>query len=312
MFALKLPQRCSCETHPAGGALDPCGHLPLLRAQVAARTHPDLELVSKPADKSAIPVAALIGDKEHRMQEGLCHKIGLKPYMGGRKIAIIDDADALNVEGANALLKTLEEPPPRSVLILIGTSAKRQAIAPTICSPLPVVVAFQPLASETIADLLVAQKTVTDPAEARRIAAYSGGSLERAAELADPELWSFRADLLGGLAHRTGFEGLRLSQLVSPFIDAAGKDAPPRRARARLLAGFAIDFFRAVIHRFESVDTTDHDELERLAEQAIRNGWTEDAAIAALERTLETLEHIDRNANQTTMVESWFDELAAR
>ncbi len=38
------------------------------------------------------------------------------------KIAVIDDADYLNAEGANSLLKTLEEPPPRSVLILIGTS----------------------------------------------------------------------------------------------------------------------------------------------------------------------------------------------
>jgi DNA polymerase-3 subunit delta' len=42
----------------------------------------------------------------------------MKPFMGGRKVAIIDDADYLNAEGANSLLKTLEEPPPRSVLIL--------------------------------------------------------------------------------------------------------------------------------------------------------------------------------------------------
>jgi len=52
--------------------------------------------------------------------------------MGGRKVAIIDDADHLNEEGANCLLKTLEEPPPCSVLILIGTSADKQL--PTIRS----------------------------------------------------------------------------------------------------------------------------------------------------------------------------------
>ncbi len=66
------------------------------------------------------------------MREGLCHDIALKPFMGGRKVAIIDDADDLNEEGANCLLKTLEEPPPHSVLILIGTSAERQL--PTIRS----------------------------------------------------------------------------------------------------------------------------------------------------------------------------------
>ena len=49
-------------------------------------------------------------------------------------MAIIDDADDLNEEGANALLKTLEEPPPGSVLILVGTTADKQL--PTIRSRL--------------------------------------------------------------------------------------------------------------------------------------------------------------------------------
>ncbi len=304
-FALKFAQALLCETRPAA-ALDPCGKCPSC-AQVAAGTHPDLEMLCKPADKNFIPVAMLIGDKEHRMHEGLCHKIGLKPYMGGRKIAILDDADYLNVEGANALLKTLEEPPPQSVLILISTSADRQL--PTIRSRAQIV-RFQPLATEIVVKLLRAQNIAADPAEALRLASYSGGSLERAAELADPELWSFRADLLGALAKRP-VESAQVSQMVCTFVDAAGKDASPRRARARLLAGFAIDFFRAMIRRLENLPAAEHEDLEQLAEQAIRNGWTNDTAVAALERTLETLSHIDRNANQSTMVECWFDELAA-
>ena len=40
-----------------------------------------------------IPVELFIGDREHRMREGLCHNIALKPFMGGRKVAVIDDAD---------------------------------------------------------------------------------------------------------------------------------------------------------------------------------------------------------------------------
>ena len=93
--------------------------------QVDALTNPDLQIVSKPRDRNFIPVERFIGDREHRMSEGLCHDISLKPHYGGRKIAIIDDADFLNQEGANCLLKTLEEPPPKSLLILIGTSEQR-------------------------------------------------------------------------------------------------------------------------------------------------------------------------------------------
>ncbi|HEV2973026.1 MAG TPA: DNA polymerase III subunit delta' [Pirellulales bacterium] len=304
-FAMKLAQALLCEQREAA-QLDPCERCPAC-VQVAAGTHPDLETVSKPADKSFIPLAAFIGDPEHRMQEGLCHRIGLKPFMGGRKIAIIDDADYLNQEGANALLKTLEEPPPRSVLILIGTSVDKQL--PTIRSRAQII-RFQPLAEEIVAKLLVEREIAADPAEARRLASYSGGSLEQAVELADAALWSFRGDLLGSLA-RWPVEGYRTAQSVNDFINEAGKDAAPRRARSRLLIGFGLDFFRALVRRLHGHAAVEHAELAELVEQAIRNGWNESAAVAALERSLDALSHVDRNANQATMVESWFDDLAA-
>ena len=62
----------------------------------------------------------------------MCHNLARRPMMGTRRVAIIDDADTLDGEAANCLLKLLEEPPPRSVLILIGTSAEMQL--PTIRS----------------------------------------------------------------------------------------------------------------------------------------------------------------------------------
>ena len=162
-FAVKLAQALLCENSPEE-ALDPCEHCPAC-IQVDAGTHPDFQLISKPEDKSFIPLELLIGDKEHRRREGLCRHIALKPYMG-RKIAVIDDADYLNAEGANALLKTLEEPPPRSVLILIGASPAKQL--PTIRSRCQLV-RFQPLDADAVAQLLSAQGIAENPAEARRL-----------------------------------------------------------------------------------------------------------------------------------------------
>ena len=206
-FALKLAQALLCQGSPEA-ALDPCGECPAC-VQVVARTHPDLDVISKPKDKSFIPLELFIGDKEHRRREGLCHSIGLKPFMGGRKIAIIDDADYLNPEGANCLLKTLEEPPPRSVLILIGTSPARQL--PTIRSRCQLV-RFRPLSTALVAELLVAQQAVETTEEARRLAEYSEGSLQRALELADPELWAFRDRLL---------EGLSEPQFLEDFLESS-------------------------------------------------------------------------------------------
>ena len=122
-FALKLAQALLCQTRPEA-ALDPCGACASC-LQAAAGTHPDVLMVSKPEGKSEIPVQLFIGPKEHRRQEGLLHEIYLKPRMGGRRIAVIDDADYLNEEGANALLKTIEEPPPRSLLSLAARSRRR-------------------------------------------------------------------------------------------------------------------------------------------------------------------------------------------
>jgi len=171
-FALKLAQALLCRTRPEQ-AMDPCGECPAC-VQVAAATHPDLELVAKPKDKSFLPLELLIGDKEHRMRRGLCHGIALKPFMGGRKIAIIDDADYLNEEGANSLLKTLEEPPPRSVLILIGTSPAKQL--PTIRSRCQLI-RFRPLDAQIVTRLLVEHGSVETEAEARRLSSHCGGSL---------------------------------------------------------------------------------------------------------------------------------------
>ena len=100
--------------------------------QVIAETHPDLLRVGKPDDRSFIPLDLLIGRPEARMQEGFCRDIRLRPFRGRRKVAILQDADYLNEEGANCLLKTLEEPPADAVVILIGTSEQRQL--PTIRS----------------------------------------------------------------------------------------------------------------------------------------------------------------------------------
>src|SRR5256885_14018551 len=174
-FALKLAQGLLCERVPEV-RLEPCGECPSCH-QVASLNHPDVETIAKPADKAFIPVELLIGDAEHRMRAGLCYSISLKPYSGRRKIAIIDDADYLNKEGANCLLKTLEEPPPQSVLILIGTSEQRQL--PTIRSRCQIV-RFQSLAEQDVAELLVERGICDDPAIAKAAAAKSGGSLARA------------------------------------------------------------------------------------------------------------------------------------
>ncbi|HEY1601577.1 MAG TPA: DNA polymerase III subunit delta' [Pirellulales bacterium] len=303
-FAIRLAQAFLCQTHPAA-ALDPCGTCAGCQ-QVLAGTHPDLLRVSRPADKSFIPVEAFIGSKEKRMQEGLCHDISLKPFMGGRRVAIIDDADHLNEEGANSLLKTLEEPPPQSVLILIGTSADRQL--PTIRSRAQLL-RFRPLSAAVVADLLLARGIVTDRAQAEDLGMRSGGSLEQAQSLADPALWKFRDTLLVHLLD-TNFDNVSFAKTLSAFIDEAGKEASARRARMRLVIGFALETYRDLLRVQAGAEPVDRQLADALS-RATSSGRFEQVDVAALvDRCLEALTHIDRNANQSALLECWLDDVA--
>jgi DNA polymerase-3 subunit delta' len=250
----------------------------------AAGSHPDLDIVGLPKDKTKLPLELFIGDREHRHQEGLCHRIALKPFLSDRKIAVIDDADHFNQESANCLLKTLEEPPPRSLLILIGTSPSRQL--PTIRSR-ALVIRFAPLETEAVAQILIENGLVPDREQAHRAAELSEGSVSRAVELADPALWSFREQLVGQLANPSP---VRLARAVQAFVDEVGKEAAQKRERLRIVIEFAISFYRG---------------------QLCRNGTAGDLerATGALDACLSALEQIDRNANLAMVIQQWSDEI---
>jgi len=304
-FALKLAAAVLCENHPEED-LDPCGECPSC-TQVAAGTHPDVEVVRRPEERSIIPVDLFIGDREHRGREGLCHNISMKPFMGGRKMAVIDDADHLNAEGANCLLKTLEEPPPKSILILIGTSPARQL--PTIRSRCQLI-RFNPLPRAAVAELLVSRQLIDDPTQAARLAQYSDGSLQQAMELADAELWEFRGKLFERLADPV-LDSVRFSKAVASFVDEAGKAAALRRGRMRQIARFAVEFYRQLLRAQNGAAASDDSELAGYVTSALDRGATDQERTAArLDRCLLAAGQIDRNANQNTMIEAWLDDLA--
>ncbi len=304
-FALKLAQCLLCRVNPPE-AMNPCGRCEAC-VQMLAGTHPDLLQVRKPIDKNEIPIDALVGPRERRMQEGLCHDLWQKPQQGSRRIAIIDDADALNEESANCLLKTLEEPPPRAVIVLIGTSPQRQL--PTIRSRSQIV-RFSPLERETIARLLASQQTVETPAEAERIAAHSHGSLARATELLDVEYWTFREAWLQRLS-ASNFDSLAAAAALIALAEAAGKESSARRGRIRQAIELTVDFYSVLAKAIAGSELQEDDDVAKAV--ALRSAtWRggEDVAIDATERSLDAREQLDRYGHQATVVECWLDDLA--
>lgn len=296
-FALALAKSLACE-RPAPG-LVACGGCASC-VQAAAGSHPDIDVVRKPEDRSTIPLELLIGDDEHRMREGLCWRILLRPALSKRKVAVILDADHFSEEAANCLLKTLEEPPDGATIILVGTALERQL--PTIRSRCQVI-RFAPLPSDAIRRILDRETAGAgagvEPTTLDRAAA-AGGSLVRARLALDPDVTGFHGRLMELLATRP-LRGVELARETLAFVEAAGKDAPPRRARLRTALEAALEVFRGAARRTAGAAGHHGDRV------AAVEAWAgqPDRIAAAATCTLDALEAVDRNANLGVLIDAW-------
>jgi len=304
-LARKLAEALLClENGPQG--IDPCGQCDACRLAQAG-THPDLSIVVRAEDRSRIALEQLIGDRDHRNQRGMCHDLSMKPLIGDLKMAIIDDADDLQVEAANCLLKTLEEPPPRSVLILIGTSTDRQL--PTILSRCQVV-RFLPLQVAEVAEILQRQGIVGDPAQASRLAKASGGRVSRAIELASETGDQFRIALFDRLVGADR-DAAGLTEMILAYVQQAGREAAARRRRLLDVFGWAMALYRQAMRT--AVGASGDQEPTRLAAAASKlctdRQLGPEQTIALIERCLAASDHVGRNVHPTTLVEAWAEDV---
>jgi len=106
----------------------------------------------------------------------LCRTLAMKPYEADMRVAIISDAQAMNPAAANALLKVLEEPPARTILVLIA--AHTSDLLPTIVSRCQHI-RFNPISKKNLETLLVQEHGI-DAGDAIIIAAMAAGSLSSA------------------------------------------------------------------------------------------------------------------------------------
>jgi DNA polymerase III subunit delta' len=116
---------CLDPVREEGGALpvdccDRCANC----TKVSHGNHGDVHWLRPESKTRLILTGSIKGVREKRIQ-GLIEKINLKTVEGGYKSAVIVSADRIQKNGANAFLKTLEEPPPRTVIILLTTEPQR-------------------------------------------------------------------------------------------------------------------------------------------------------------------------------------------
>jgi DNA polymerase-3 subunit delta' len=180
---------------------EPCGACVPCR-KIAADNHPDVlwlaqERVMAKAGRWE-PKAGRSPSKDivvDQIRDLVDHRLAMKRFEGRRRFAIVDPADAMNPQAQNALLKTLEEPPDGTTLVLVAGSP--DALLPTIRSRC-LRVSFQPIPDALVVSELEAAGR--SPAEARLAAALAGGSLGRAMALDPAELDALHEAVRGAAA----------------------------------------------------------------------------------------------------------------
>ncbi len=165
---------------------EPCGECKGCRL-IAAGTHPDLRIVTPPEDKHVIGVDQI---------RELSHYLSLTALYSGYQVVLITPADLMNINAANSLLKTLEEPPANTLLLLLS---ERPAALPATIRSRCQVINFEKPAQESALSWLKAQQPDLDRQIAKTLLALAEGAPLRALEMANKDVITQRSEMLEDL-----------------------------------------------------------------------------------------------------------------
>lgn len=263
----------------------PCFTCPACRA-IQNRSHPDLILAGE---------AAPLKIDEAR---NVLRVLALKPYSGRYRIAIFADFQLVMPLAQDALLKTLEEPAPHALVILLATSVER--VLPTIRSRAQLI-PLRPLPQAKVRQALLARGCHEDRAEL--LSRLGGGRIGWAiSALEDETALLFRGEMLDAL--RDILAGSRLPRLKA--ADQLSRQAGKDRALLRNMLEIWQSYWRDVLLESHGSPVTPcnidrGEEIRALAERV-----TAESALSALEATGGCLRALDTNANPRLALDALF------
>ena len=325
-----------CTSPKGGGAddLDPCDACDSCR-RIDRDTHPDLYWFRKEPDRNDFRVALVVRGRGEGAPMGMTvtESVSLHPMEAPRTVTVLDDAELLNREAANALLKVLEEPPPHAILILLCADASQ--LPGTVLSrcqwvrfkPLPETFVAKKLA-ESIA-LRTSPKTgAADEAPPRRVSKdeaafvchFAGGSVEQAEGLVRSGLWDLKRRFLPRLADMDEAAALDVADAIGRWSREQAKETNRsgeareetalRRALARLALAAAASAFRDAAVEAGACGAaalTNADQPEVVESLA---AWSADACDRAVGLLADAQEQIDRYVHTELATENALIQVA--
>ncbi len=168
------------------------------------KVHPDFMLIEKPENKTSIAIEQINREMEPWL--------AMKPYRAARRVVIINEAHLMSMPAANALLKTLEEPPGYAVIILVTAESNLMETIVSRCQ----LIRFSPATESDIRQILIKRGIGDD--RLTNLARLSQGSIAAAIQLAEEEgieeLWHTTRNMVKDLSAGGDVEVFKCAELM--------------------------------------------------------------------------------------------------
>jgi DNA polymerase-3 subunit delta' len=301
--------------------IDACGECPDCRTAMAG-THADLHVIHR-------GLREYLRDAEARRRKGLelgidvireflIDAVGKRPMRGRAKVFIVEEAERLNPEAQNAMLKTLEEPPPTTFIILLTRAMDR--LLPTVRSrahPVP----FRALPTEFVEGKLRELRPELPPQDVSYLARMAEGRLGVAVQYADDGIQQMKREVgeqvalltpqtTEGFAKTLGEQAAAYAKRIADRAEADSADTETNRVGLRaLLAALAAFYTDALRQRCSAAAPPVNVDQPRVVEAIVRR-HSPRGLTNAIREIVNAESSIDRNANVQLVLESLAIRLA--
>jgi DNA polymerase-3 subunit delta' len=270
------------KTQPCGDASGACSSC----RRILSGNHPDVLYPERESETSPLKIEEI---------RTAIQRLALKPFEARYRIAIFRDFDTAQPRAQDALLKTLEEPAPHAILMLLARSL--EAILPTIASRSQVI-HLRPAPATAVEQVLTTSLGVDEP-EAALLARASGGRIGWALRaLHDPDLMAQRDQALNLLEEALNMNRARRFDLANDLA----KDKAALLTLLELWQTYWRDALLLAEHA--GIEPTNIDRIDALENLAARYPPT--IMLAALNATRGTLQTLMTNANTRLALEVMF------
>ena len=213
LMAVEFAKALNCLSSAPDNA---CGNCDSCR-KIESRVHPDFFFLEPTKSTPTAREAAIKIDEIRELQK----KLGFLPYEAKAKVAVVDQVEKMNLQACNAFLKTLEEPPSSTVLILITSNIYK--LLPTMISRCQGI-RFNPLTPEHIREILQKQEAPEwNPGEIDLRVGRSQGQVSRALSEEATQTSAYRREMIG-LIDQVSFKRM---DLLFQWSKAMSKGSEP-------------------------------------------------------------------------------------